>query len=65
MVAVGSVRAMELDINPEWLSYVSFTRTGSELTGLKLLNTMYFPTNHFLEPFWRDFVAVFARPGAS
>lgn len=61
MVAVGALRAMELDINPEWLSYVSFTGVGSAITGVKLLDTMYFPTDHFLQPFWRDFVAVFAR----
>ncbi len=61
MVAVGAVRAMELDINPEWVSFDSFTGDVPTVTGTKLADSMYFPTNHFLTPFWRDFVAVFAR----
>nr|MDQ2729306.1 hypothetical protein [Actinomycetota bacterium] len=61
MVAVGAVRAMELDINPEWVSFDTFTGDGSAVTGTKLLASMYFPTNHFLAPFWRDFVALFTR----
>jgi hypothetical protein len=61
MVAVGAVRAMELDINPEWVSFDTFTGDPPAVTGTKLLGSMYFPTNHFLAPFWRDFVAVFAR----
>lgn len=61
MVAVGAVRAMELDINPEWVSFDTFTGAGPTVTGTKLLDSMYFPTNHFLTPFWRDFVALFAR----
>lgn len=61
MVAVGAVRAMELDINPEWVSFDTFTGGGPAVTGTKLLSSMYFPTNHFLIPFWRDFVAIFAR----
>ena len=61
MVAVGAVRAMELDINPEWVSFDTFTGDGPSVTGTKLLGSMYFPTNHFLIPFWRDFVGVFVR----
>jgi hypothetical protein len=61
LVAVGAVRAMELDINPEWVSFDTFTGDGPAVTGTKLLATMYFAANHFLVPFWRDFVAVFAR----
>ncbi len=61
MVAVGAVRAMELDINPEWVSFDTFTGDAPAVTGTKLLTSMYFPTNHFLTPFWRDFVAIFAR----
>jgi hypothetical protein len=63
MVAARARRAMELDINPEWVSLDTFRGPGAALVGQKLLSTMYFPTDHFLSPFWRDFVAVFARPG--
>jgi hypothetical protein len=61
MVAAGARRAMELDINPEWVSFDTFQGTGTATVGQKLLSSMYFPTYHFLTPFWRDFVAVFAR----
>ncbi|MGI8751764.1 MAG: hypothetical protein ACR2MN_05545 [Acidimicrobiales bacterium] len=61
MVAVGAIRAMELDINPEWVTFDTFTGGGSAVVGTKLLASMYFPTNHFLVPFRRDFVALFAR----
>lgn len=63
MVALGAQRAMELDINPEWISFDSFTGAPPALTGTKLLADMYFSTTHFLAPFWRDFIAVFARSG--
>ncbi|MDQ6839567.1 MAG: phosphodiester glycosidase family protein [Actinomycetota bacterium] len=61
MVAVGAVRAMQLDINPKWVSFDTFTGDAAPVSGTKLLESMYFPTNHFLTPYWRDFVAVFAR----
>jgi hypothetical protein len=62
LVAVGAVRAMELDINPEWVSFDSFA-AGTLPSGQKLMDTMYFPVNHFLNPFWRDFIAAFVRSG--
>jgi hypothetical protein len=61
VVAAGARRAMELDINPEWVSFDTFDGTGAATVGQKLLPAMYFPTYHFLSPFWRDFIAVFAR----
>ena len=63
MVAAGAQRAMQLDINPEWVSYDTFSGAGAATVGRELLSAMYFPTSHLLNPFWRDFIAVFARPG--
>jgi len=58
LVAAGAVRAMELDINPEWVAFDTFAADGA---ATKLLPTMWFSSSHFLSPFWRDFFAVFAR----
>jgi hypothetical protein len=62
MVALGAVRAMELDINPEWVTFVTFTGAPPAVTGTSLLSSMYFPTTHFLSVSERDFFAFFAKP---
>jgi hypothetical protein len=61
MVAAGTRRAMELDINPLWENFDTFTGTGAAVVGQKLLPIMSFASDHFLHPYWRDFVAAFAR----
>ncbi|MGH9065586.1 MAG: N-acetylmuramoyl-L-alanine amidase, partial [Acidimicrobiales bacterium] len=65
LVAAGAVRAMELDINPEWVSFATFTHTGgiggSGVTGTNLVPGMYYGPSHYLQPYSRDFFAVFAR----
>jgi len=63
LVAAGAVRAMQLDINPEWVSFATFSRAGAggALIGTNLLPGMYFAPSHYLEPYSRDFFAVFAR----
>jgi hypothetical protein len=61
MVAAGAVRAMELDINPEWVSFAAFTRAGATITGTNLLPGMYSTPGHYLQPYSRDFFAVFSR----
>lgn len=63
LIAAGAVRAMELDINPEWVSFSAFTHAaGGGLTGaVNLLAGMYFSPGHYLQPFSRDFFAVFDR----
>jgi hypothetical protein len=61
LISVGAVRAMELDINPAWVSFDTFTGGSGTPTGTKLLATMNFPPAHYLYPSTRDFVAVFAR----
>ena len=62
--AAGCVRAMELDINPEWVTFNLFTHPNSDataLSGTKLLPDMHRPADRFLGPDSRDFVAVLAR----
>ncbi len=68
LVAAGAVRAMELDINPDWVHFNSYdvapdgTATGNGLFGAT-------GANRFLTPDPRDFIAVMLRgtvaPGAS
>ena len=65
LVAAGAVRAMELDINPEWVSFSTFAHAGGMagqgvVGGANLLAGMYFQPSHYLQPFSRDFFAVFA-----
>jgi hypothetical protein len=66
LIAAGAVRAMELDINPEWVSFATFTHAGDLAGGAvvsasNLLSGMYFTPFHYLQPFSRDFFAVLAR----
>ncbi len=61
MVAAGAVRAMELDINPEFVNFDSFASGFGGLAATKLLPGMYFGATHFLSTFWRDFFAVFTK----
>lgn len=61
VIAAGGQRAMELDINPQWVSYDTFTGSGASLAGVKLLPGMTFPSTHFLHPYFRDFLAAFGR----
>lgn len=65
MVAAGAERAMELDINPEWVSFAAFTHAsgagGVSVAGANLLPNMYYSPAHYLQPYSRDFFAVFAR----
>lgn len=65
LVAAGSVRAMELDINPEWVLFVSYLPLPgggpTDVTGSKLLDNMNFSWDHYLHPNSRDFIAVLSR----
>lgn len=65
LVDAGARRAMEYDINPQWVLFSSFTDgAGSppSTVGTNLLATMHYPPSHFFSADWRDFVAVFERP---
>jgi hypothetical protein len=62
LVAAGAVRAMELDINPEWVSFATYSHSAGAVSGgADLVSGMYFPASHYLQPDSRDFFAVFAR----
>jgi hypothetical protein len=59
----GAVRAMTLDINPEWVTFNFYSRTAgqpTQLTGAKLYPQMQRPTDRYLPPVWeaRDFFEV-------
>jgi len=55
----GAVRAMQLDINPAWISYMWYAHKGSGVTPLKLLPFQR-PADRYLGPVSRDFFAVYA-----
>lgn len=61
----GAVRAMELDINHDWVTGYTFEQTDpnnpSAITGVKLLPTMARTDDRYLVPGERDFVTMVAR----
>jgi hypothetical protein len=57
LVAAGVVRAMELDINPQRVLFISY-QSGNPS---KLLPQMAFPADHYFVSNERDFIAVFSR----
>jgi hypothetical protein len=65
LVRAGAVRAMELDINSEWVDYYIydqvFPTNPNGVKGRKLLPDMKRPEDRYLRPGERDFVAMFAR----
>jgi hypothetical protein len=60
----GAVRAMELDINTDWVDYFYFdppaAGTASPANATKLLPSMVSSTKRYFEPSSRDFIAMFA-----
>jgi len=59
----GAVEAMQLDINPTWMSYMSYrpTPSAADPTPVNLLPTQQEPANRYYSINSRDFTAVFAR----
>jgi len=59
----GAVEALQLDINPEWMSFEYYQRDGhpSDPTPLKLLPTQQQTAYRYYSVFSRDFTAVYAR----
>ncbi|MCX6430160.1 MAG: phosphodiester glycosidase family protein [Actinobacteria bacterium] len=55
----GAVRAMELDINPEWISYMWYPKDGKY--GPQKLLAFDRPANRFMKKSSRDFFAVSIR----
>lgn len=61
MVAAGAVRAMELDINPEWVLLGVYVNQGHGIVGLKVFGSSETYGSRYLYPWTRDFFALFAR----
>jgi hypothetical protein len=58
----GAVRAIELDINEDWTSFISYRRPGAAEPS-NLLPEMFRSPERYLTPDERDFFAVYLRPG--
>ncbi|MDA8277504.1 MAG: hypothetical protein M0Z45_04820 [Actinomycetota bacterium] len=61
LVWAGAIRGMQLDMNPYWVNYIQYTYGQSGLQGSDLLPNMNLGPSHYLNGFWRDFLAVFLR----
>ena len=62
LARAGAVRAMELDINQDWVTFNSYQTANGQASGTKLLDGMSRPGNRYLTTDSRDFVAVLLRP---
>jgi hypothetical protein len=60
MIRAGAVRAMELDINSYWTSFITYRQPGAG-DPANLLASMDRPPTRYLSPDDRDFFAVYAR----
>jgi hypothetical protein len=62
LIHAGAVRAMELDINAEWPSLITYGRNGVSLPDKIVPNSQQSP-RRYLSPDDRDFFAVYRRLG--
>jgi hypothetical protein len=61
---IGAVRAMELDINPEWHTLISYSHRHGHLVAQMVEPQPMQSPNRYLVPDSRDFFAVYRRvPG--
>jgi hypothetical protein len=60
LLHAGAVRAMELDINSYWVSFITYRAAGGH-DPVNLLPDMNRTPFRYLEPDDRDFFAVYAR----
>jgi hypothetical protein len=58
----GAIRALELDINEDWTSFISYRHPGAAEPS-NLLPEMLRPPERYLTPDERDFFTVYLRPG--
>jgi hypothetical protein len=63
-VHAGAVRAMELDINPEWPSFITYSRPGAQGPTKLVPNGMQSELR-YLRPDDRDFFAVYRRASST
>ena len=62
MIALGAVRALELDINPEWPTFVAYGGRDGRSPVAVVPNPQQSP-RRYLSPDQRDFFAVYTRSG--
>jgi hypothetical protein len=60
----GALQALELDINEDWTSFITYRRPGA-VEPSNLLPEMLRPDTRYLTPDERDFFAVYKKPGRS
>ncbi|HEY3409289.1 MAG TPA: phosphodiester glycosidase family protein, partial [Propionicimonas sp.] len=60
LLDAGAIRAMQLDINRDWTSYIYYRHTPS-FAAVKLTADQVRPADRYLQTSTRDFVAVEAR----
>ena len=60
LIHVGAVRAIELDINPEWPSFITYSSPGG-LDPVKVVPNYQQSATRYLVPDDRDFFAVYSR----
>ena len=60
LIHAGAVRAIELDINPEWPSFITYSSPGA-LDPIKLVPNYQQSATRYLTPDDRDFFAVYTR----
>ncbi len=60
LIRTGAIRAMELDINSYWVTFISYGAPGARDPN-KLLEGMERPVTRYLEPDDRDFFALYSR----
>jgi hypothetical protein len=60
LIRAGAIRAMELDINPYWVSFITYSGFGA-VGPSNLLPTMQRSAARYLTPDDRDFFAVYLR----
>ena len=61
LVRAGAVRAMELDINPDWTTFITYGQAAAPATEHRLLPDMVSGPDRYDTPSTRDFYAVYAR----
>ena len=62
MVRMGAVRAIELDINPEWPSFIGYRKRGGH-DPIKVVPNPQQSAYRYLSPDKRDFFAVYTHAG--
>ena len=60
LIDAGAVRAMELDINSYWVSFISYGAPGAQ-NPLNMLPAMSRSATRYLEPDDRDFFTIYSR----